>query len=97
VSVDNLQVQYGTLESAAAKADATAEAFLDQLSQLESQVKAMVWQGGSGTAFQGYFDMVKGQLRPVQDTLHGLATQVRGASTKLQDSDQAVAQAFRQG
>jgi WXG100 family type VII secretion target len=94
---ENLQVQYGTLESAAARADATAEAFLDQLNQLESQVRAVVWQGGSGTAFQGYFDNLKGQLRPVQDTLHGLAAQVRGAAQRLQESDQAVAQAFRQG
>ena len=92
---DNLQVQYGTLESAAAKADATAEAFLDQLNQLESQIKAMVWQGGSGTAFQGYFDTVKSQLRPVQDTLHGLGTQIRGAATKLQETDASVAQAFQ--
>ena len=94
---ENLQVQYGTLESAAARADATAEAFLDQLNRLEGEVRAVVWQGGSGTAFQGYFENLKGQLRPVQDTLHGLATQVRGAAQRLQESDQAVAQAFRQG
>jgi WXG100 family type VII secretion target len=94
---ENLQVQYGTLESAAGKADATAEAFLDQLNQLESQVKAMVWQGGSGTAFQGYFDTVKNQLRPVQETLHGLGTQIRGAARQLQESDQAIASSFQQG
>ena len=92
---DNLQVQYGTLESAAARADATAEEFLAQLNQLESQVRAMVWQGGSGTAFQGYFDTVKNQLRPVQDTLHGLATQIRGAARQLQETDAAVAQQFQ--
>lgn len=92
---ENLQVTYATLESAAARADATAQAFADQLAQLESQVKAMVWQGQSGTAFQGYFDALKNQLRPVQDTLHQLATQIRGAATNMRESDQAVAQSFR--
>ena len=92
---ENLQVTYETLESAAAKSDATAQAFMDQLTQLEGQVKAMVWQGQSGTAFQGYFDNLKNQLRPVQDTLHQLATQIRGAATSMRESDQSVAQAFR--
>lgn len=92
---DNLQVQYQTLESAAARSDATAAAFADQLNQLEASVKAMVWQGQSGTAFQGYFDTLKNQLRPVQDTLHALAGQIRGAANNLRDSDQAVAHAFR--
>jgi len=93
---DNLQVTYQTLESAAQKSDSTAQAFMDQLNQLESQVKAMVWQGQSGTAFQGYFDTTKKQLQPVQETLHQLAAQVRGAANKLRESDSSVAQAFRQ-
>ncbi|MDP9072080.1 MAG: WXG100 family type VII secretion target [Actinomycetota bacterium] len=92
---ENLQVTYSTLESAAAKSDATAEAFAAQVAQLESQVKAMVWQGQSGTAFQGYFEALKTQLRPVQDTLHQLATQIRGAANNMRESDQSVAQAFK--
>ena len=93
---DNLQVTYQTLETAAQKSDNTALAFLDQLNQLESQVKAMVWQGQSGTAFQGYFDTTKRQMQPVQETLHQLATQIRSAANMLRDSDSSVAQAFRQ-
>jgi WXG100 family type VII secretion target len=92
---DNLQVTYQTLEASATKSDATAQNFADQLQQLESSVRAMVWQGQSGTAFQGYFDTLKRQLQPVQETLHQLATQIRGAATNLRDSDQAVAQSFR--
>lgn len=92
---ENLQVTYETLESTAAKSDATAQAFMEQLTQLEGQVKAMVWQGQSGTAFQGYFDNLKNQLRPVQDTLHQLATQIRGAANNMRESDQSVAQAFK--
>jgi WXG100 family type VII secretion target len=92
---DNLQVTYQTLEAAAARSDATAQGFAEQLAQLESSVRAMVWQGQSGTAFQGYFDTMKRQLQPVQETLHGLAQQIRGAANNLRDSDQAVAQAFR--
>lgn len=91
---ENLQVTYSTLESTAAKADATAQAFLDQLTSLESQVKGMVWQGQSGTAFQGYFENLKNQLRPVQDTLHQLATQIRGAANNMRENDQAVARGF---
>jgi WXG100 family type VII secretion target len=93
--MENLQVQYATLETAANKAQATGAAFLEQLNQLESQVKAMVWQGGSGTAFQGYFENMKTQLRPVQETLNGLATQIRTAAKTLQETDQAVANAFK--
>jgi WXG100 family type VII secretion target len=93
---ENLQVTYQTLETAARKSDDTAQAFMDQLNALESQVKAMVWQGQSGTAFQGYFDTTKRQLQPVQDTLHQLAAQIRGAAQKLQESDSSVASAFRQ-
>ena len=92
---ENLQVTYQTLEAAAARADATAQAFADQLSQLESSVRSMVWQGQSGTAFQGYFDTLKRQLQPVQETLHQLAGQIRGAANRLRESDQAVAQGFR--
>ena len=92
---ENLQVTYATLEAAAAKADATAEQFLEQLNALESEVRAMVWQGTSGTAFQGYFDTMKNQLRPVQDTLHQLAAQVRDAGNKMRENDAAVAQAFQ--
>jgi len=92
---ENLQVTYATLEAAAAKSDAMAEAFLEQLNALESEVRAMVWQGQSGTAFQGYFDTMKNQLRPVQDTLHQLAGQVRDAATKMRENDAAVAQAFQ--
>jgi len=66
------------------------------INRLESQVKAMVWQGQSGTAFQGYFDTTKKQLQPVQETLHQLGAQIRGAANKLRDSDSSVAQAFRQ-
>ena len=91
----NLQVTYATLEAAAAKADATAEQFLEQLNALESEVRAMVWQGTSGTAFQGYFDTMKNQLRPVQDTLHQLGAQVRDAGNKMRENDAAVAQAFQ--
>lgn len=92
---ENLQVTYQTLEAAAARSDATAQAFADQLAQLESSVRAMVWQGQSGTAFQGYFDTLKRQLQPVQETLHLLAGQIRGAANRLRESDQAVAQGFR--
>lgn len=92
---ENLQVTYATLEAAAGKADATAEAFLEQLNALESEVRAMVWQGQSGTAFQGYFDTMKNQLRPVQDTLHQLASQIRDAGNKMRENDAAVAQAFQ--
>jgi WXG100 family type VII secretion target len=95
VVADNLQVTYQTLEASAAKSDATAQAFADQLAQLESSVRAMVWQGQSGTAFQGYFDTMKRQLQPVQETLHQLAGQIRGAANKLREGDQAVAQGFR--
>ncbi len=91
----NLQVQYSTLEASAQKADATAEAFAQQLSALQATVTAMVWQGQSGTAFQGYFDSMKQQLMPVQQTLHQLAQQIRGAANNLRESDQAVAQGFR--
>lgn len=91
---ENLQVTYATLDAAAQKADATAEEFLGQLNALEAQVKAMVWQGQSGTAFQSYFETMKTQLRPVQDTLHGLATQIRGAAENMRQTDAAVAQAF---
>lgn len=95
MSDQNLQITYETLEAAAKKADSTAETFLSELNQLESQVRAMVWQGQSGTAFQGYFDEMKNQLRPVQDTLHQLAGQIRNAATNMRDSDQSVAQSFR--
>lgn len=93
--MSNLQVQYQTLESAAQKADATAEAFAQQLQALQSTVTSMVWQGQSGTAFQGYFETLKQQLAPVQNTLHGLASQIRGAANNLRESDAAVAQGFR--
>lgn len=93
--MSNLQVQYGTLESAAQKADGTAEAFAQQLSALQSTVTSMVWQGQSGTAFQGYFETLKQQLTPVQQTLHGLAQQIRGAANNLRESDSAVAQGFK--
>ena len=93
--MSNLQVQYQTLESAAQKADATAEAFAQQLQALQSTVTAMVWQGQSGTAFQGYFETLKQQLSPVQQTLHQLGQQIRGAANNLRESDAAVAQGFR--
>jgi WXG100 family type VII secretion target len=93
--VSNLQVQYQTLESAAQRSDATAEAFAQQLAALQSTVTAMIWQGQSGTAFQGYFETLKAQLQPVQTTLHQLATQIRGAANNLRESDAAVAQGFR--
>jgi len=93
--MENLQVQYATLESAAQKAAATGDAFLDQLNQLENQIKAMVWQGGSGTAFQAYFENMKKQLQPVRETLNSLSGQIHGAARTLQESDQAVANSFR--
>lgn len=93
--MSNLQVQYSTLEASAQKADATAESFAQQLSALQATVTAMVWQGQSGTAFQGYFETMKQQLMPVQQTLHQLAQQIRGAANNLRESDQAVAQGFR--
>ena len=93
--MSNLQVEYGTLESAANKADQTAEAFASELAALQAQVTAMVWQGQSGTAFQGYFETLKQQLAPVQQTLHQLAQQIRGAASNLQESDAGVAQQFR--
>lgn len=91
----NLQVEYNTLESAAQKSDATAEAFAQQLAALQATVTAMIWQGQSGSAFQGYFETLKAQLSPVQTTLHQLASQIRGAANNLSASDAAVAQGFR--
>ena len=91
----DLQVQYETLDSAAQKADATAEAFAEQLAALQSTVTAMVWFGQSGSAFQGYFETLKAQLAPVQTTLHLLAAQIRAAGQNLRQSDAAVAQGFR--
>ncbi len=38
---------------------------------------------------------MKQQLMPVQQTLHQLAQQIRGAANNLRESDQAVAQGFR--
>ena len=73
----NLQVQYSTLEASAQKADATAEAFAQQLAALQATVTAMIWQGQSGSAFQDYFETMKQQLMPVQQTLHQLAQQIR--------------------
>ena len=93
--MNNLQVQYETLESAAQKADATAEAFVEQLAGLQSTVTLMVWLGQSGSAFQGYFETLKAQLAPVQTTLHLLASQIRAAGEDLRQSDAAVAQGFR--
>jgi len=92
---DNLQVTYETLEGAARKSDDTAEQFLAQLTQLEGEVKSMTWVGQSGTAFQAFFDQTKQQLQPVQETLHALAASIREASRTLQESDAAVAGAFK--
>ena len=93
--MENLQVTYATLETAANKSAATGDAFLEQLNQLQSQVGAMVWQGGSGTAFQAHFENVRKQLATVQQQLNGLAEQIRGAARALQESDQAVANSFK--
>jgi WXG100 family type VII secretion target len=93
--LSNLQVEYSTLESSAVRADQMAENFGQQLNQLQATVMNMVWKGQSGAAFQGYFDKLKAQLAPVQETLHGLSGQIKNASRSLQESDAAVAKGFR--
>ena len=93
--MSNLQVEYSTLESSAARADQMAESFGQQLQQLQTTVMNMVWKGQSGAAFQGYFDKLRAQIAPVQETLHGLSAQIRNAAKNLQDSDAAVAKGFR--
>lgn len=93
--MSNLQVEYSTLESAATKSDGMATSFGTELQALQTQVTSMVWQGQSGTAFQGYFDTLKQQISPVQETLNQLAQQIRGAANQLQQSDATVAQGFK--
>ncbi|MGH9137628.1 MAG: WXG100 family type VII secretion target [Acidimicrobiales bacterium] len=91
-----LEVQFDTLENAERKATDTAQQYLDQLGALEAEVESMVWNGGSGQAFSGYFDTVRQQLQPVSETFSGLADAIRGAREALVQTDEAIAQGFSQ-
>jgi WXG100 family type VII secretion target len=97
MSGGQLQVQYETLEASAKQSDNLAASFGSQLKALEQSVAAMVWQGNSGTAFQGYFDKLNKELTPIQDTLHGLAGAIRNSAQRLQQNDQQIASAWHQG
>lgn len=92
-----IEVQFDTLETAERKCTDTAQAYIDQLSALEAEIEAMVWTGGSGTAFSGYFDTVRTQLQPVSETFTGLADAIRGAREALIETDEAIAGGFQQG
>jgi WXG100 family type VII secretion target len=89
-----LQVEYETLEASAKSADNLAQSFGAQLKSLESTVRAMVWQGQSGTAFQGYFDTLNKELTPIQDTLHALAGAIRNSASRMQQNDSQIASAW---
>jgi WXG100 family type VII secretion target len=91
-----LQVEYETLEASARSADNLATSFGAQLKTLEQTVKSMVWHGQSGTAFQGYFDTLSTEIAPLQETLHALATAIRGSASRMQQNDQQIATSWNQ-
>ena len=91
-----LQVEYDTLETSAKSADNLATMFGSQLKALEGTVRNMVWQGQSGTAFQGYFDSLNKEISPLQETLHALATAIRDSANKMQQNDHLIANAWQQ-
>jgi len=96
VSSGQLQVEYETLEASAKSADNLAAAFGAQLKSLEQTVRAVVWQGQSGTAFQGYFDTLSAEIAPLQGTLHSLAAAIRNSASRMQQNDQQIATAWNQ-